>query len=165
MKTFLGFLLGLAAGAALTWWYLAPAPKDADRAQARLEKRAARAADKAEQWREKLAAKIEAFELDPGTVKDEIAQTGQVVRRKARVVGDKVADATADARITTAVKAKLALDDVLSAWEISVATAEGRVTLAGTVDSAADVGRATAIALEVDGVREVVSTLTVKGGG
>jgi hyperosmotically inducible protein len=92
----------------------------------------------------------------------DLARTGQVVRRKARVAGARVKDAAGDARITAEVKGKLALDDRLSAWEISVATSDGQVTLAGTVDSEAEVGRATALALGVSGVGEVVANLKVK---
>jgi osmotically-inducible protein OsmY len=45
---------------------------------------------------------------------------------------------------------------------ISVNCTAGRVTLSGTVSSAEDIGRAMVLAMEVDGVREVVSTLQVK---
>ena len=39
-------------------------------------------------------------------IKDELARTGQVVRRKAREAGQAIADATADARTTAAIKSK-----------------------------------------------------------
>jgi osmotically-inducible protein OsmY len=58
--------------------------------------------------------------------------------------------------------AKLAADPDLSVFSISVATTAGRVTLSGTVASPELIGKATALALETDGVREVVSTLQVK---
>jgi osmotically-inducible protein OsmY len=59
-------------------------------------------------------------------------------------------------------EAKLALDPGLSPFDVSVDTAGGRVTLAGRVDSPAEVARAMKIALEQDDVYEVVSTLQVK---
>ena len=67
-----------------------------------------------------------------------------------------------DARAVTEIKAKYAVDATLSAWNISVGCAQGHVTLSGTVSSADDIGRAIAIALDADGVRDVDSSLTVK---
>jgi hypothetical protein len=100
--------------------------------------------------------------LDTDRIRDELARTGRVVRRKAAEVGTKVADATVDARTTAAIKAKLALDSQLSAWDISVDTTAGRVTLAGTVTSPELIQKAMSLALEQDGVDEVISTLQVK---
>ena len=50
----------------------------------------------------------------------------------------------------------------LSALSISVNTTEGIVTLSGTVSSAEDISKAMLLAMETDGVREVISTLQVK---
>jgi len=66
-----------------------------------------------------------------------------------------------DPGITTAVKTKLAADDIVKAHEINVDTSEGVVTLTGTVPSAAAKDRAMAIARETDGVRSVVDRLAV----
>jgi osmotically-inducible protein OsmY len=44
-----------------------------------------------------------------------------------------------------------------------VATTGGRVTLSGAVASFERIGKATALALESDGIREVLSTRRVKG--
>lgn len=90
-----------------------------------------------------------------------MADIGKVVRRSARHLGNVVADATADARITTAIKAKLAANPDLSALDISVDTPAGRVTLAGKVASPELIGRAMALALETTGVDGAVSTLQV----
>ena len=73
-----------------------------------------------------------------------------------------MADATADARIVTAIKAKYAADPDLSVWKISVSCDQGRVSLSGTVSAEDDIGKAVALALDVDGVRDVTSTITVK---
>jgi hyperosmotically inducible protein len=67
-----------------------------------------------------------------------------------------------DARITAAIKAKLLTSKELSAWNISVNTTAGVVTLSGIVDSPDEIGRAMVIAMDAEGVREVISTLQVK---
>jgi len=106
--------------------------------------------------------KLRVFDLRPQDVKDELAKTGQVVRRKAKEAGQAIADATADARITTAIKGKLVANRDLSALSISVNTTAGVVTLSGTVPTTDDISKAMLMAMEVDGVKEVVSTLQVK---
>lgn len=104
-------------------------------------------------------------DLDVKALANELEQTGRVVRRKASHVARTVADATEDARTTAAIKAKLALDPTLSALAVSVDTTDGRVTLAGRVDTTDDVARAIRIAFEQDEVYEVVSTLQVRPTG
>lgn len=104
-------------------------------------------------------------DVDVEAVKDELARTGVVVRRKVVAASKTIAEATEDARTTAAIKAKLAADPGLSALEISVDTTDGRVTLAGRADSAEAVARAMRIALEQDNVQEVVSTIQVRGQG
>jgi hyperosmotically inducible protein len=101
-------------------------------------------------------------DLDTNAIAEELARTGQVVRRKAATTARQVAKATEDARTTAAIKAKLALDPRLSALEISVDTTDGRVTLAGRVDHPEDVARAMRLALDEDDVQEVISTLQVR---
>ncbi len=76
--------------------------------------------------------------------------------------GHAIADATADARITAAIKGKLLASRDLSALNISVNTTAGVVTLSGFVSSSEDISKAILLAMETDGVREVVSTLQVK---
>lgn len=100
--------------------------------------------------------------LDPHEIADELKQTGRVVRRKVVQVAHKVAEATEDARTTAAIKARYALDPDLSVLDISVDTTDGRVTLAGHVDSSELIARAIGIALARDDVHEVVSTLQVR---
>ena len=91
-----------------------------------------------------------------------MTKTGQVVRQKAQNLGHTIADATADARITTEIKAKLVADPDLSALSISVSTTSGKVTLSGSVSSEEKIAKAIKLAMSVDGVQEVVSTLQVK---
>jgi osmotically-inducible protein OsmY len=85
-----------------------------------------------------------------------------VVRRQSRELADQAADATVDAATTAAVKARLATDDVLSVWSISVSTTAGGVTLDGEVDSEEQIARAITLALETDGVAQVTADLKVK---
>jgi hypothetical protein len=107
-------------------------------------------------------AKLDALDLRTDEIKDELARTGKIIRRKATDFGGEVADATADARIVAAIKASYAVDPNLSVWKISVSSSQGHVTLSGTVSAPEDIGRAVALALGTDGVRDVVSTIEVR---
>src|SRR4029077_8547180 len=100
--------------------------------------------------------------FDSGKIKDELSRTGKVIREKTRQAGDAIADATANARITAAIKTKLVADSGLSAFKIDVDTTDGVVTLSGTVSSYEEIAKAINLALETDGVHKVVSTLQVK---
>ena len=100
--------------------------------------------------------------LNTEDIKEELERTGKVVRKKAEQVGAVIKDATADARVTAAIKAKLVKDPTLSALSISVNTTDGVVTLSGSVDGPEAVTQAMKLALETDGAREVISTLQVK---
>jgi uncharacterized protein HemX len=116
---------------------------------------AARDAKKA--WKE--------LDLEPEKIEEELRQTGRVVRKKTAQLAEvarKVAEATEDARTTAAIETEYALDPDLSALQIDVNTTDGRVTLAGRVDSAADLARAIEIAFRHDNVQEVVSTLRIR---
>jgi len=109
-----------------------------------------------------LDAKMTAWHLHSGDIRDELDQTGKVLRREAVEFGATMTSAAADAAITGKIKAKYAIDRDLSVFGISVNTTDGRVTLAGNVSSHQQIGKAMLIALETDGVREVNSTLQVK---
>jgi osmotically-inducible protein OsmY len=105
---------------------------------------------------------LRVLDLRPEDIREDLARTGQVVRRKAREAGQAIADATADARTTAAIKGKFLADPALSALSISVNTTAGVVTLSGTVSSTEDIGKAMLLAMDCAGVREVVSTLQVR---
>jgi hypothetical protein len=100
--------------------------------------------------------------LTPDNIRDELARSGKVIRRKSEAVGHAISDATADARITAAIKAKLLGDPDLSAVAISVSTTDGCVTLSGSASSPENIRRAMTLAYDTDGVTQVVSTLLVK---
>ncbi len=98
------------------------------------------------------------WRLHPDEIKRDLEQKGEVVRAKTRQASEKIADA----RITAMVKAKYVLDRDLSALDISVDTQDGNVTLTGQVASPDLVARATELALDTEGVRNVTARLRVK---
>ncbi|MGE5255247.1 MAG: BON domain-containing protein [Hyphomicrobiales bacterium] len=67
-----------------------------------------------------------------------------------------------DSVITTKVKAKIAEDDVLKSFSISVQTFKGVVQLSGFVNSQITVDKASRIASSVEGVKSVKNDLVVK---
>ena len=72
--------------------------------------------------------------------------------------------AQTDPGITTAVKSKLAADDVVKSYRIDVDTKEGVVTLSGEVDNAAAKARAVELARGTEGVRDVVDKTAIVAG-
>ena len=112
--------------------------------------------------RDGLQEKMKQYNLTPEQIKADLTRTGQVVRRKAAEAGQALADATADARTTGAIKARLVAHPDLSAMNITVNTTEGVVTLSGSVNSAEDISKAMLLAMETDGVKEVISVLQVR---
>lgn len=118
--------------------------------------------DAGEQARQAWDARLEALQLRAEDIREELAEDSQVIRRKARDFGEATVDVAVDTRITGVINAKLAADEELSVFSIAVSTTGGRVTLSGTVASPELIGRATALALQTDGVHEVVSNLQVE---
>jgi osmotically-inducible protein OsmY len=162
---FNGLVLGVILGAA-GYWFIQSKAREHPVAEQRAEAAAAQAQSSAGETgrhlSDALKAKIETLDLRPGQIKDELAKTGKIVRHKTHDLGEQVADAAEDARIVTAIKAQYAAAPDLSVWKISVSSDQGRVTLSGTVSAEEDIGKAVALALEADGVRDVTSTLAVK---
>jgi hyperosmotically inducible protein len=93
-----------------------------------------------------------------GRARTEWQQTGDTVKAKALKAGEKIGDAG----ITALIKAKYVLDRDLSASSITVETKDGDVLLTGTVTSRDLAGRAKALALDTDGVRNVTAKLEVR---
>jgi hyperosmotically inducible protein len=67
-----------------------------------------------------------------------------------------------DGMITTKVKTALLADDTVKGLDINVETAQGVVSLNGTVDSQTQVDMAAQVAKGVEGVKDVQNNLTVK---
>jgi len=156
MRVLLALIIGLVVGAAAVWFYGSSQGRSAVKNTGDQIDSATKSA------RDAIQDKIKVLDLRPEQIKEDLAQTGRVVRRKAREAGQAISDGTADARITGAIKGKLLANRDLSALSISVNTTAGVVTLSGTANSAEDISKAMLLAMETDGVKEVVSTLQVK---
>ncbi len=92
------------------------------------------------------------------------ARTGEAMKDAGQAASNAVAGAASsvsDSMITGAVKTKLAADTDLSALNINVDTAYGKVTLNGTAPSETARERATTLAKTVDGVKDVDNKLVV----
>ncbi len=109
-----------------------------------------------------MQEKLRSLNLGTNDIREELARTGRIVRQKASQAGKVIADSTADARTTAAIKAKLLANRDLSGLSISVNTTDGIVTLSGSVPAAEDIGKAMVVALDTDGVKQVISTIQVK---
>jgi osmotically-inducible protein OsmY len=156
MKTILALVLGIAVGGAAAWFYMAY------RNDPRWHAAEQKVEGVAKSARDAAGDDLQALRLRPEDIKEELARTGRIVRREARAAGHAIADATADTRITGAIKTKLVASRDLSALNISVNTTAGVVTLSGYVSSSEHIAKAIVLAMETDGVREVISTLQVQ---
>lgn len=153
----MALILGVALGAAAVWYGY-----NSRQGNSRVQAAGDKIESAAKSARETIEEHLRVLDLRTNDFKDELARTGQVIRRKAGEAGKAIADATADARITAAIKAKLVAERDLPALSISVNTTGGIVTLSGIVPSAEAISKAMLLAMEIDGVREVISTLQVK---
>ena len=108
-----------------------------------------------------FAAKLADWKLSPSDIKADLEKTGRVVRSKAAAVGAKTGEVFDNARVVTVINAKLVADGQLSALKINVDAADHMVTLRGNVGSVELIGRAITLALDTDGVNQVVSHLNV----
>jgi osmotically-inducible protein OsmY len=108
--------------------------------------------------------------VEPGTPS---GTSGPIDTSKARDAGAKIGEATAKAAnqakeaitpaaITTKIKSKMALDDLVKALNIDVDTNGTVVTLTGDVGSEAERKRAVELAKETDGVTSVIDHLRVR---
>ena len=155
MKIFFVLLLGAVLGVVGWRYYERTAHPTAGQQVGDLTEKSREAAVAA---KEKVADKAEDLKLTPADIKQDLAKTGQVVRSKARAVGE-IMD---DARIVAMIKGKYVVDRDLSALAISVSCQDGEVRLAGSASSEQHIGKAVTIALETHGVHNVISQLTVK---
>ena len=154
MKILVALVLGILIGVAAIWYY------QNDHKDSRVEDLANKVKAGAQSAGNAIAG--EWRKLRTEDITNELATTGRVIRERAHAAGQAIADATADARITAAIKAKLVADAGLSSLSISVNTTGGMVTLSGAVPSVEQIRQAIAITMEVEGVNKVVSTLQLK---
>ena len=87
--------------------------------------------------------------------RDGAAQIGEKAGQAASTVGASLEEAA----LTTKIKAKMALDDVVKARSIDVTTRGTTVTLSGIVESKAEHDRAMTLARETDGVSDVIDNM------
>ena len=95
---------------------------------------------------------------------DKRAEVTGTVKSTAEKAGEAASDlknAVAEGTLTTKIKAKMALDDLVKARDISVETTGSVVTLTGRVSSAAERDRAVRLAQETEGITKVVDKLQI----
>ena len=93
---------------------------------------------------------------------DAARQAGATARDKTAQAADATLRAIEDGRLTTKIKAKMALDDSVKALDLNVDTKDGVVTVMGEVRSEAERQRALALARETAGVTKVIDQLRVR---
>ena len=93
-------------------------------------------------------------------------ETGAEVKERAsagvHTAVNRAEEAVSAAAVTSKIKAKMALDDVVKAADIDVDTDGSVVTLTGTVGSQDEQERAVRIATETAGVTRVVNHLRIR---
>jgi osmotically-inducible protein OsmY len=87
--------------------------------------------------------------------RESAAQIGEKAGEAANTVGSTLEEAA----LTTKIKAKMALDDLVKARSIDVTTRGTTVTLSGVVESKTEHDRAMALARETDGVTDVIDNM------
>ena len=95
-----------------------------------------------------------------GTIGRTEKAAGELGGRAAQAA-QKMDEFVSDAALTGKIKSKMALDDHVSAGDISVKTTDGRVTLAGRVATDEERRRAVELARDTKGVQSVDDRLTV----
>ena len=171
MKNFMiALLLGAILGAGAVWYMngkkeekpAATPPPTKSSTEQTLDDIRKGVSNTAESVRTAIDGKLDAWHLRGDDIKEELTAKGKVVRRQTREAVEEVKDATKDAAITTKIKGKYALDKEVSALNVSVNTTEGVVTLSGTASSYDAISKAMLIAMDTEGVKQVVSTIQVK---
>jgi osmotically-inducible protein OsmY len=162
---FNGLVLGIIFGV-VAYWYFQKKAAEHPEAEQHYKQAAAQtmsnATVTAHSMSDALRAKLDTLNLNTDQIKTDLANTGQIVRRKAQDIGEAAVNTASDARAVAEIKAKYAEEPSLSVWKISVSCSQGHVKLSGTVKSPDDIGKAIALALDAGGVRDVTSTIQVQ---
>jgi osmotically-inducible protein OsmY len=103
-----------------------------------------------------------AGQATPGANTERAREVGAEVGERTAVAIDRARGAVQEGGITAKIKAKMALDDSVKAFDISVDTDGSIVTLSGVVGSAAQRERAVQLARETEGVTQVVDQLRLR---
>src|SRR5260370_18295000 len=101
MKILVTLLVGILIGAGVVWVYTTKEGRSQARSTGEQIESATRSA------RDTIQEKLKVLDLRSDDIKDELARTGQVVRRKAREAGQGVAAATTTAPDTPAHQGKI----------------------------------------------------------
>jgi hypothetical protein len=117
-----------------------------------------------EDTKDAVSAKLTEWNLTPSDIKADLEKSGRVVREKTLAAGEKVGGTFDNARLVTVINGKYVADKDLSALKINVDASDGVVTLKGSVASVELIGRALALALDTEGVTQVISLLTLDTG-
>lgn len=96
-------------------------------------------------------------QIDTAVARERGAEVGE----KVAVAAEKMKGAAEEGAITSKIKAKMVLDDTITARTIDVATHGTTVTLTGTVRTTAERARAVSLARETDGVSSVDDRLII----
>jgi hyperosmotically inducible protein len=89
------------------------------------------------------------------------AEAANDVAAKTAEAANKAGEVLTDAALTSKIKSKMALDDMVKARSIDVSTTDHVVTLRGTVGSVAEHDRAVQLAKETASVTQIVDRLVV----
>jgi hyperosmotically inducible periplasmic protein len=111
---------------------------------------------------QQVDAAIAKTEQKAGEVAADAREVGREAGQAVGQATDSAVNKTRDIAITAEVNAKLARDEQLSALQINVDTAAGRVVLRGSAPDTASRTRATELARAVDGVVSVDNELNVQ---
>ena len=128
----------------------------------RAENAAEKTKDAAVDAKDAIAAKLNEWKLTPSDIKADLQNSGRVVRNKTVAAGEKVGGTIDNARLVTVINGKYLTDGDLSSRKINVDAKDGIVTLTGAVPSLELAGRALLLALDTDGVSQVVGVLTIE---
>src|SRR5690242_20960206 len=101
MRVILALFVGLLVGAAAMWFY------GSGRGRSAVHTTGQQIDSSTKSARDAIQEKLKAWDLTPQDIKEDLARTGEVIRDRARQASQAIADSTADARITGAIKAKL----------------------------------------------------------
>jgi hyperosmotically inducible protein len=97
----------------------------------------------------------------PKLEKEKVAAAASDVKTRAVEAAQRMDDTLADTALTTKIKAKIALDDLVKSADVSIHTKDGVVTMEGAVASATLKERLLSLARETNGVKSVVDQVTV----
>jgi hyperosmotically inducible protein len=101
--------------------------------------------------------------VEQETAAERAKNAGKVLGATAKQAAQQLDEVIGDGALTTKIKSKMALDDLVNASSINVSTKDRVVTLTGTVDSARERERAVTLAKETNGVARVEDKLTQRG--